>query len=137
MAFAFGSSVVFAQSSPQSDITSTEKTVYTLTIDKMSNRPEEEEAGRRAMSVYELPEIVLEQLKYSGLAGHTVISVAEVQPQLGDEGSPQYELILQDRPAQTTTESNLTEPNLLVRFDAYGEVNYKKEIPAAAIADQE
>ena len=129
VALAFGSCVAFAQSTPQASVASTENTVHTLTLDKMSNRVEEraEKADRRALSVYELPEMVLEQLKYSELAGHTVISVMEVQPLSGDDVSLQYELLLQDGPTQTSAE-----PRLLVRFDEYGELVSRKEISLMA-----
>lgn len=129
VAVAFGSCVAFAQTTPQADIASTENTVHTLTIDKMSNTAEErvEKADRRALSVYELPEMVLEQLKYSELSGHTVLSVMEVQPLSGDDVSLQYELLLQDGSTQTTAE-----PRLLVRFDEYGELVSQKEVSLMA-----
>lgn len=127
VALAFGSCVGFAQSAPQKD---TEDSFHTLTIDRMSNQiAEDDEDGRTQISIYELPETVQEQLKYSELAGHTIVSVTEVQPLA--EGAPmQYELVLLEE-----TENTKAEPALVVLFDEFGELlSQKEESTLAGIA---
>ena len=135
VAVAFGTCVSFAQSGPQTDINSTENTVHAVVMDNMSNKPQA--AERRAISEHDLPETVVEQLQYSELAGHIILSVTEVHPQFGNNEPVEYELVLQDRPAQSTSNISLTEPNLLVRFDEYGEKLSQEEVPAAAMANKE
>ena len=130
VAAVFGISVGFAQSTPQVKVASAENTVQALKIDKMSNQLEE--ADEQTMSVYELPELVLEQLKYSELAGHTVISVREVQSETDDKDTASlYELVLQDKASEA-----VAEPNLVVRFDEYGEMVFRKELPMMAQEDK-
>ena len=137
VAIAFGTCVGFAQSTPQTDINSTENTVHALVVDRMSNKSQTQAAERRAISEHDLPETVVEQLQYSELAGHIILSVTEVHPEFGNNEPVEYELVLQDRPAQSTTNISLTEPNLLVRFDEYGEKLSQEKVPAAAMANKE
>lgn len=142
VAVAFGSAVAFAQSTGQPAIETTENSVNTLTIDRMSNRleespvAEEEETGRRTISEFDLPELVVAQLKYSKFAGHNIMSVTEVQPRSGDDNTPQYELILQDDRLMQST-AKLSKPGLLIRLDQFGEIVYQKQVPAPATANKE
>ncbi|WP_224994457.1 hypothetical protein [Cesiribacter sp. SM1] len=124
VAVAFGMGVGFAQTTPQKDLASTENTVHTLTFDNMVDRLEDGE--RRTISVYNLPETVMEQIKYSKLAAHTIISITEVASQ-SDKNSLQYELVLQE-----SENGAADEPNLVVRYDAYGELLFQREEQAPA-----
>lgn len=127
IAVAFGSSIALAQSTPEQGLASIEKTPHTRTLVKMSDRVEEK-AERRTISIYELPETVQDQLKHSALAGHTIVSMTEVQAPYDDEAPLQYELVLQEDAGQT-----LTEPGLVVRYDQYGELLSQQEISATAM----
>lgn len=124
VAAAFGMGVAFAQTSTQKDLAATENTVYTLTYDRMVDKLEDGE--RRTISVYALPETVMEQIKYSKLAAHTIVSITEVQAPAGDDGL-QYELVLQEGDAGAA-------PGLVVRYDQWGELlsEQEQEAPAAS-----
>jgi hypothetical protein len=131
VALAFGMGVGFSQTTPQQDLASTENTVntvHTLTFDKMVDRLEDGE--RRTISVYNLPETVMEQIKYSKLAAHTIITITEVAS--SDDNSLQYELVLQE-----DENGAADEPNLVVRYDQYGELLFQKEEQAPATAVSE
>ncbi|AHM60282.1 hypothetical protein D770_10125 [Flammeovirgaceae bacterium 311] len=122
VAIALGTCVGFAQTNSPQDLADTDNTVHTLTFDRMVDKLEDGE--RRTISVYALPETVMEQIKYSKLAAHTIVSITEVQSQSGDDGL-QYELVLQEGDATA-------EPGLVVRYDQYGELLSEQEQEAPA-----
>ncbi len=127
IAVAFGSGVSFAQTTSKTSAkASEEKSVHSLTFDRMSNTVDEKEASvnRQALSIYELPDVVQEQLMYSELGGHTIVSITEIQPPFGHKATLQYELVLKDSEANAKNE-----PNLIVRFDEYGELISQKKAP--------
>lgn len=129
LAIAFGTGVAFAQTTPQDDFAPADESVHELTFDRMSNRPdEEEEEELNTISIYELPESVLEQLKYSELGGHTIISIIEVHARSASDAPLQYELVLQERES-----ADPAEPTLVVRYDQFGELlsQKKEEAPVA------
>lgn len=131
IAVAFGSGVSFAQTTSKTPATpSEEKSVHSLTFDRMSNSIDEEEASvnRQALSIYELPEVVQEQLMYSELGGHTIVSITEIQPPFGHNATLQYELVLKDSTAKAKNE-----PNLIVRYDEYGELLSQKKAPVLGV----
>lgn len=82
VAVAFGSCVAFAQTTPvegeQTDNTDT-NTEQSITIDRMSDSPEEAEAGRRVINIEELPESVQRSLKAGEFKDWQVVAVTELQ----------------------------------------------------------
>ncbi|EMR01499.1 hypothetical protein [Cesiribacter andamanensis] len=113
-----GSISAFAQTTPNK--AAAEEGVYTLTMDRMSATVEE--ADRRSISTTKLPERIVEQLKYSPLAGHAIVGATEIMPPFGEEEDVQYELVLQEsRPGKSGL--------LLVRYDFFGKLISQKEVP--------
>ena len=80
VAVAFASCVAFAQTTPvQEDQQKTNNTEETVTMDRMSDKPEEVMAGRRTIKVEELPAAVQSSLKEGEFKKWKVVSVSEVQ----------------------------------------------------------
>jgi hypothetical protein len=123
---ALGSSIAFGQTSPKEE-PAAEEGVYTLTLDRMSAPVEA--ASRRTISALALPEMIVEQLKYSPLAGHTILGATEILPPFGEEEDLQYELLLQE-PQPGTGKPAV----LLVRYDFFGKLISQKEAPKADAA---
>lgn len=126
VAVSWGAGTGFAQSSHQKDCDVITDSLEVQMDDSTAASMQAQES--RLLGVYDLPELVLEHLKYSDLAGHTIISVAEVPPRAGEDDAPlQYELMLHDSLSETAHG-----PLLLVRFDAFGELISRKEVPFMA-----
>lgn len=98
VAVAFGSCIAFAQTNPETEETKTVNTEESLTIDRLSDKPEE--AGRRMMNIEELPEAVQQALKDGEFKGWQVVSVTEVQAQDDKENLSNTEVATEtDAPA--------------------------------------
>ena len=127
VAVAFGMGVTFAQTTPQVEEKDEAKTE--LTIDKMSNKPEE--AAPRAMKVEELPAAVQANLKGEEFKAFKVISITEVKPEAGAQPAVvQYEIAFVDKAA-----ADATKPALVVLFDEKGKVTSRQD--GAAKEDKE
>ena len=116
VAVAFGTCVAFAQTTPQTE-EQKDKTEQTLTIDKMSNKPEE--AGKRIIKVEELPAAVQANLKSGEFKDFKLTSVAEIQPEAesAQPAAVKYEVtFLDNAPAA------VADPKVIVLFDENGKV---------------
>lgn len=126
LALVFGATAALAQSIPGAEITTVENSQGTLVIDKMVHLPNEEE--QHVLHLYSLPEIVLEQLKYSELAALTILKVTEIAPPPAiRDALTLYELVLQN-----DAEEAIDEHLIVVRYNEHGKLISKKEVPLLA-----
>ncbi|AHM62076.1 hypothetical protein D770_19125 [Flammeovirgaceae bacterium 311] len=79
VAVAFGSCVAFAQTTPVEGEQTNTDTEQSITIDRMSDSPENAEAGRRVINIEELPESVQRSLKSGEFKDWQVVAVTELQ----------------------------------------------------------